>query len=80
MLLAHVLLAFSSVAASGWWLFYPSVWIKWVTYSLMVAVLGSGLLLVLLTPTMMTKACVSGLIYFSAMVFVIRQTKAAQKA
>lgn len=68
--LIHVLIALSSIGIATITLFQPSKKIFTASYTGIVATLVSGIYLVVVSPSQMVHACVSGVIYLSIVTLV----------
>lgn len=81
-LLLHVIIAFSSVAYTTHTVFRPSNKALRASYALLTLTIASGTGLVLLHPTIMARACMSGLAYTAvvfAMIAVAKRRLATQE-
>lgn len=65
MLIAHIIIAVSSLLISSSLLFKQSTKIFNVTYLLVASTLASGLVIVVMSPKHIISACISGLIYLA---------------
>ncbi len=70
-LAAHIIIALSSIVFSLVTAFSPSSIKLKFSYTLAGGTLGTGILLVVVEPKTMVQACISGLIYFSVVSFII---------
>jgi hypothetical protein len=66
MLLVHILIAISSLIYSGYVFFKPSKKKINIAYALVAATIATGTYLVVLMPSHMVSACISGLVYLAA--------------
>lgn len=70
-LLAHIIIALSSIALSTYTFFSPSKTKLHTSYALVAAVLASGTYLVLLNPAALGRLCTTGLIYLGVVTVVL---------
>ena len=70
-LLIHIAVALASIAYTAAATFQPTKPKLNVSYALVASTLGTGVLLVLAEPKTMVQACISGLVYFSIITFII---------
>lgn len=68
-LLLHILIAFSSLIVATALLLAPSQSRLYTSYALIVATIASGTLLVVLNPTHLIQACISGLLYATVVTY-----------
>lgn len=66
-LVAHILLALSSIIYSTYVLFSPSRVRVYGSYSLIASTLTTGIYLTLIHPNHIKQACISGIIYVATM-------------
>ena len=66
-LIAHILLALSSILFSTYVLFNPSRGKIYSSYSLIASTLTSGVYLTLIHPAHIKQACISGVVYIATM-------------
>lgn len=64
-LLIHILIALSSIGVATVTLFKPTSRSLMASYGLISATIGSGIMLMILSPKSILHACISGLIYVS---------------
>jgi hypothetical protein len=67
--LAHVLIAISSIIATSVLAIFPSRPKLYTSYSLIAATLGSGTYLVISTHQPILKSCITGLVYLGIVMF-----------
>lgn len=65
MIFIHVAIALASIAAATYLVFSPDRKLVVVSYGLIAATIASGVMLVVIQPTALLHACVTGLIYTS---------------
>lgn len=70
-LLAHIIIALTSIAFSTYAFFKPSEAKFRISYVLVAAVLASGTYLVWLNPATLTHLCTTGLIYLGAVTVLL---------
>ncbi|MEK7626297.1 MAG: hypothetical protein AAB423_03035 [Patescibacteria group bacterium] len=66
-LIAHILLALSSILFSTYVLFNPSRSKIYSSYSLIASTLTTGVYLTLIHPAHIKQACISGVVYIATM-------------
>jgi len=74
-LLLHILIALSSIAAATVAFFYPSKNKLTISYALVAATIASGTYLVVINPAHLAQACTTGLIYLGAVSVAIASAR-----
>ena len=79
-LIAHILIASSSLILTGYTFLFPSKSKLSAVYALVAATVGSGTYLMILTPAHMVQTCFTGLAYLGLMIpaILIVRRKLAQ--
>lgn len=71
----HITIALLSILFTSITAFKPSKYRLNISYILAGGTLGSGVLLVVVEPKTMVQACISGLVYFAIVSFIIALTQ-----